>query len=426
MTEAAVKQYYTSDNIEQAETFFQDLYASKKVINLINTKQNVMIRCEKKKESVLAHKTMSKNTLKSILKRYWNTDLYITPNTFCPSGNRQGDARESNLFAIYTFAIDIDYKKKGNAISNPLNYYYDCIAEVLPMPPNWIEYGHNLRLIYILAEPIYAKTKSGRKLKASVKRVQAYLCDLLNRELDSNAERQTLCSYYRVPGSINTKDSSIIQYEHISSDKYTIQEILTEFMPELPQWYEDWKKKKNVVGKKNQIYKIYNQYQLWSERKEILEKVRMIDDINREKTCLWYAVACLWIDENIDVIETLKEFNKGFKEPLKEKEIESKFRTLKELFKKDRYKVKNETIRNDIGLSEAQGKELGLMGKREQDKLAKIAAGQTREQIALRNYQMFKVYREQKLKLQEIADIMNISLRTCKEYSRKMKEENMQ
>ena len=422
MTEAARK-FYTA-NSNNTEQFFKDLYLTEiDIINLKDSKQNVIIRNEKKKESILAYKTLSKYTLNSILNKFWNTDLYITPNTFCPSGERQGCAKESNLFAIYTFAIDVDYKKTGNAISNPLNYYYDCIADVLPMPPNYIEYGHNLRLIYILSKPVYVKTKSGRTLKKSIKRVQAYMCDLLNRELDCNAERQTLCSYYRIPGSINTKDNSIIQYEHVSSDKYTIQEILTEFIPELPEWYELWKNKKNVVGKKNQIYKIYNQYQLWSERKEILERVRQLDNINREKTCFWYAVACLWIDESVDVIETIKKFNKGFKEPLKDKEIESKFRTLKELFKKDKYKVKNETIRNDLGLNEEQGKEVGLMGKREQEKLEKIARGETRQQIALKNYETYKVYKEQGMKIKDIAEKMGLKIDTIKSYGRKYKRE---
>lgn len=63
------------------------------------------------------------------------------------------------------------------------------------------------------------------------------------------------------------------------------------------------------------------------------------------------------------------------------------------------------------------------MGKREQEKLEKIARGETREQIALKNYQMFKVYREQGLKLKEISEKMGISLGTCKLYGQRLKKE---
>lgn len=396
------------------QRFLTDIYSKADT----NSKENIIIRQGKKKRSYLL--TNYKILNQEIQKQFYQQDTYISINTFSPAGKKQGNASYNNLYAVYAWCIDIDYKKTGNEQSNPLNYYYDCISKILPIQPNWIEYGHNLRLIYILAEPIKMRVRGRENLVKALKRIQANICDILNEELSCTAERQTLSSYLRCPGSQNSKDGSEIKLQQITETKLTIQEILTEYMPDIPDWYESWK-----ATKQKKVIQIHNSSGLWIDRLKGLENLRDSNiNYNREKMIFWYAVGSYYTHTDKTLYAICQEFNKTLPKPYAEKTIRSKFRTIDDLMKQRHYKIKTVNLIDELGITKQEAERVGIMDKRTMERLEKIQNGTTRKQLAEKNYQTFCELRKQGFKLQEIADKMNMGIDQMKRYSQRQKSEN--
>lgn len=417
----AVNYYKDTDENSIKAAYLWDLYSAR-----YDSREYVIVRQGKLKLS--RNVNIFIEGADSLLQRFYGHDLTFTPNTFktSPKGE-QGDARYNQLYAVYTFAVDVDYKKTGNEHSDPLAYFYDEVAQLLPVQPNYVEYGHNLRLIYILAEPIKAQISSGRKLMKAIRCIQERICTRLNNELGCNAERQTLSSTYRVPGSVNSKDGSIVRIQYISGERYTVQELLDE-LPALPEWYESWKEKSRVGRKKGNISKIYNSYQLWTERCEKLRRVAAASStVHREKLLFWYGVGLCYahqVNSQDELMKALCELNKTFKQPLQEKEIRSKMRRLYELH--NQYKVKDSTLIADINISESEAEEAGMaekLTKRDRERLEKIAAGQTRQQIAEKNYLTFCEYKKRGYKKREIIAATGISEKMVEKYTTRYNKE---
>lgn len=394
------------------QDFITDIYAAADSRSI----ENIIVRQGKKKRSYLLKNYLALSG--SITQQFYQNDLYVSINTFCPSGDKKGNASYNNLYAVYAWCIDIDFKKSGNELSNPLEYYYDCISELLPVPPNWVEYGHNLRLIYILDNSIKCRVRGSNKLIKALQAAQKRICDILNDNLDCTAERQTLSSYLRMYGSTNNKDGSKIQLEHISDVKYSVHELLYE-LPDLPDWYSDWKSSKH--GKVTQIH---NSSGLWLDRLKALENLRDSNiNYNREKLIFWYAVGSCYTHTDKSLYTICQEFNKTLSRPYADKTIRSKFRTIDDLMKQKQYKIKTVNLIDELGISEAEAERVGIMDKRTLERLEKIKNGTTRKQLADKNYQTFCELRKQGLKLQEIADKMNMSLVQVKRYSQRLKKD---
>lgn len=213
--------------------YFADLWGQ--IINPSDYTENIIVRNGRKKSSWTLTDMMNTFQRSHFFKKFWKTDLFFTPNTFRPCGSFDGDAHERNLFRICSWALDVDYDKNPHYIRDsytPLQIFgllEDLISRNILPAPNWIEYGHCFRMIYILKDPVGYQT--GKKMIRYLKKIQDYFCKIINTELDLHCERQKLASYYRVPGSVNSKDGSIISVTKISSNKLSLDD-LSEYMPE--------------------------------------------------------------------------------------------------------------------------------------------------------------------------------------------------
>lgn len=144
-----------------------------------------------------------------------------------------------NLQNIFAFGIDIDYSN-GNTQAHPLDVYQHIIDHVSIPTPNYIEYGHCLRLIYIFREPLRLYSGSKEKMIKGFTFLQKCLCKMINEEFDYcdtmleslEAEVNPATNFFRIPGSINTKEKQTIQIKHLTDERYTIQEFFTEYIPE--------------------------------------------------------------------------------------------------------------------------------------------------------------------------------------------------
>lgn len=331
------------------------------------------------------------------------SDIFFTPNSY-----RKGSDKplKNNLFNIYSIALDVDYKVNGsigNKKAKPENFFWDVISplcgELIPTP-NYIEVGHQLRLIYVLAEPIYAKNK---KMIDAVNVTLKRLSEMLNNELDCGCEPQKINSYYRLPGSTNSKDGSVVHVHSITDEKWTIQEIMDEFLPELPEWYDTWISKK---GKKK--VQLHNYFILWINRMHALKAIQQEDGINRENILFLYAQYLIWTKEELkdeEMLNMIIKFNEDFKVPLLEKEIRSKLGAM--LKSRKKYRFKNKT------LSEFAGIELNIetSNARAAVRAERIANGDMRWQKTDAKAEEVKKLKAEGKTNKVISEILGISVR---------------
>lgn len=371
-----------SDQRTLTEAFFTDLWGG-----ISPDTENIIIRKGGRKISRLLSVMQAEKSRNHIFCGFWDEDLYYSPNSFMPCGDYAGDARRCNLYRVISWAIDVDYKKgSGEQFRDPLSYYYNMLLPAMDgkVPvPNWIEYGHCLRMVYILQDPI--SMRSGKAVLKGLEAAQQHFVGCLNGALDCHAEAQPVSSYYRVPGSHNSKDASIVQLEKGSAVKWTAQELMGEYLPDLPytkQQYDRLKRKKGTARRaEGKTIRIFNNNTLLVERLAAFERLRAWPDAPREKLTFLYGTTWRTMYPEADHdhwIDALRTFNAGFPVPLKDKEITSKFRTLQI------YKYKNSTICRDLGLTEEILEQYDalclLTSKRDRQKAAALEAGETRSQ----------------------------------------------
>lgn len=382
--------------------------------------------------------------------RFPGCDLYFSPNTFrVPKKGVKPNARETSLFAVYAWALDIDYKKAYEsrydaALSSwtqqkeaeleamkpqtPL-FYYDGVLrplmEELGIPaPNWIEYGHQLRLIYVLAEPVCAARKSGRKMLAAIKCIMQRFSDILNdHDPFIGAEPQKIASCFRVPGSVNKKDGARVRVARVSGRKWTVQEILGEWMPDCPDWYEEWKAR-GRAKKPASVSRILPA--MLRGRLEAFKRMRLIEGIYRERLTFLYGNTLAQLEPGRDIMEELLLFNQGFRIPLPEREVRSKLRCCGQKI----YKYTVRKIAETLNLSE---KVLAAYGIREAVRLAEgvpmrsasDAVARIRAERAVKLAEAIEVceyLREQGLNQKAVAERMRVSVRTVQRYERAAKD----
>lgn len=397
-------------NADDATAFFNELWD----FQALN--ENSIVMEKGKKTSIYLSAMKNSITRNNLFKHFWAEDLYYTPNTFSPCGNKSGCARTNNLFRVVCWAIDVDYKKiKGNEHKDPSNYWNEYLSEavydkIIPYP-SFIEYGHQLRLIYILKEPI--NCKNGKKLMKAIHFIQDMLCKALNAAYNCNAERQTLSSYFRVPGSINEKSGDRIEIMKISSERYTVQELMDEYLPV-------YVKKEKMPKKEQHRRAAYKSMciTLQTDRIDYYKKARRIPGITRENLCFLFAVAQKELFGNKDLMDKILEFNEGFPQPLPKKELKSKMHSFCENDK--RYKYDNETIMSKLELDSDTCKQYDIYlytTKKEMDHATLVKEERTRElHRAKFEKEVMDAIKNGPIDKKSLAKKMNVSARTITRY----------
>lgn len=334
-------------------------------------------------------------------------------------------ATRSNTFCIFAFGIDIDYKKsrcsyKPEDPREFADWLFEEMDGLIPRP-NIIEYGHNIRLMFVLSEPIYAKAKGSCRMVKALNKLVKYLCKVLNDRLDCCAEPQK--QWLRIPGSINEKDGSTIHIEPYSDVEWSVQELISEYMPELEYSREELKKRKST-RRKGSAKTQKSSMSLQGKRMEDLVVLAENYGKNREETVFLYMNAWKQVNAGCTKEEFLKEalrFNSRFENPLKEKEVRSK---LSSNFNREAYKFTNNTIMEMLCLDEATCRRLGLhlgKSKKAEDKKARA---QRRAENALLKERRAVVIRGSYLagnSAQEIADLVDTGISEVKSRIREIR-----
>ena len=296
--------------------------------------------------------------LKETLIQFPKENLGMTFNTFTSYKSKN---KINSIFYVNNLVIDIDFKKAGYENSDQVMFFLenDFFRKELP-EPNFIEIGNQMKLIYTLEEPIkISKKSSGIKLFLKV-----VMNKLASKLKDFGADNIGINYYIRVPGSINTKNNSVVTIQKYSDYKWNLQDLVDEYIEELPTWYKTKQQLHLTINskKKKQYFKSLN-----IRNKLILDDLDIIQSYynsaedcgHREILCFLHRNFCLLLGQTEEeALLSMLEFNKNFNMPLPEKQVISNTNNVN----RKQYKYKNKTLLELLGLDEYDILKLRLQG----------------------------------------------------------------
>ena len=316
--------------------------------------------------------------LRQVINSFGKEDILFSLNPF----RTMDRATRSNLFCINAIPVDVDYKKikelkdlEPHQVIKLLEM--DFFESKIPTP-NFVEYGNQIRLIYSV-ETCYIP-----RFRDNVVTLARRISEVFSKELkEYGAEKQNLESYFRIPGSINTKNGAEIKvFSYDDAVIYTLSELQELWLDELPKWY---KKRKGRVKAPKKVVKLHNVYSLNCNRLMDFEKIQSyLNSIRatelRARLCfqyrnytlikLKYQNGELKTEDYEFAKEEMLKFNNNFNEPLRGHIIESATRVVNYR----QYLYKNETLIDFLELDYEICERLGLqsiykvLDKRERNK----------------------------------------------------------
>ncbi len=162
-------------------------------------------------------------------------DLMYSLNTF----NNMFKFAQNNIFTLNSFAIDLDYKEvkrlENKTPKQVLKMLEKCEFDKTIPIPNIVEYGNNIRLIYVLE-----KAYSTKNVNTLVSRI----CKVIGERLvDYGGKGQPITTFGRIIGSTNSKVNKTIKVTYLNTEKYSIKYLQDTVLPPLQEWYAEYKQK---------------------------------------------------------------------------------------------------------------------------------------------------------------------------------------
>lgn len=360
-------------------------------------------------------------------------DIVISQATFY-KGKR---ASKTNISAVKMLCVDVDYKNQNPKLPekylDPLTVFKEILPDLEHMGiiPTYLEYSRNFRLIYVLDQPVKVPQEdTKRTILTLLERITVILTEAINsiyfHGIALNAEPQKLTAFVRLPGTINSKDESLVHWVEVGTT-YTFEE-LEEKLPPLPAWYDDWKARK----KKRKGKKVITIHESQDINKRRLEAFKVIAPDLPERGCREKFLHLVFQQARVSgaTIEESQEIALGYNEllrrPLPAYHVMSHVRTNRI------YKYKDQTIQQLLGLSPEYCERKGVfngMDNRERKRRynARVKAertlnGQTKAAQIQQRMEAVKILREAGQSWQEVADRLGVSLRTAKMYGEKLRE----
>ena len=302
--------------------------------------------------------------LRQVINSFGREDILFSLNPF----RTMDRATRSNLFCINAIPVDVDYKKikelKGLEPYQVIKLLEMDFFESKIPTPNFVEYGNQIRLIYSV-ETCYIP-----KFRDNVVTLARRISEVFSQELkEYGAEKQNLESYFRIPGSINTKNGAEIKvFSYDDAVIYTLSELQELWLDELPKWY---KKRKGRLKAPKKVVKLHNVYSLNCNRLMDFERIQSyLNSIGvtelRARLCFLYRNYILIKNkyqngelksEDYELAkEEMLKFNNNFNEPLRGHIIESATRVVNYR----QYLYKNETLIDFLELDYELCERLGL------------------------------------------------------------------
>lgn len=270
-------------------------------------------------------------------------DLMFSLNTY----NNMHNHSNNNIFTINSFAIDVDFKECRRLQSKTPKQILKMLEasefdKSIPKP-NVIEYGNNMRLIYVVE-----KAYSTRDVKSLVTRI----CNVIgDRLIDYGAKGQPITTFARVNNSINTRNNKKIKVIYLDIPKYTIKSLQKDVLPPLPDWYAEYKNKRSRRAVTSKVIDFGEHFGERSRSREynigrISDFFKIVEYFNGEvdgRRYMCFQVrnhAKLAGMSNAEAEEIMQQLNDRFKYPLKWNVIEQDTRNVE----RKQYYYKSEKI----------------------------------------------------------------------------------
>lgn len=266
---------------------------------------------------------------------YSPNNLYLTMNGFITPNS----ARESNLLYLNAFAIDLDYRKYTRFQNEePLVVYQklQCYFGILLPHPTYIEFGHQLRLIYIFDQYMGLSKKSRKKQIALVKKIKKTLENNLQshpwaKDFGLDIGGNNLTSFVRIPFSFSTARKYKYQVKILKvGSKINLATLQKWWLPPLGNWYDPnycFKKSKpkntaSFTPTRSSNYDELNRAHL----RDLLKIQNYYNTIetkgHRELLCHVYFLYAYMLYESLDIArQAVLEYNANFINPLPERNL---------------------------------------------------------------------------------------------------------
>ncbi len=335
--------------------------------------------------------------LREVLNKFPKEHLGMTFNTFTHYKSKN---KINSIFYVNNLVIDIDFKKAGYENSDQVMFFLenDFFRKELP-EPNFIETGNQMKLIYTLEEPIKIPKKKNGGIKLFLKVVMNKLASKLK---NFGADNIGINYYIRVPGSINTKSvalqhslyGALVTIQKYSDYKWSLQDLVDEFLPSLPSWY-----KNKQTLKKERNPKQLNRFNFTNRSKIILSDLEKIqkrcneieNSGHRELLCFLYRNYSLLAGfSSKEALESMLKFNENFNVPLIERQVISHTNNVD----RKQYKYSNVLLMRELEITEQEAKDLELEAIRGR----KIY---TKEERSEYNHKYYVAHRQNDLSLKE-------------------------
>lgn len=402
---------YTKSEIQECSELLQYIY-----VNNDECFVRVLNKTTGKNKVYPTNSLKDPMKLRQVINSFGREDILFSLNPF----RTMDRATRSNLFCINAIPVDVDYKKiKELKDLEPYQVIklleMDFFESKIPTP-NFIEYGNQIRLIYSV-ETCYIP-----RFRDNVVTLARRISEVFSQELkEYGAEKQNLESYFRIPGSINTKNGAEIKvFSYDDAVRYTLSELQELWLDELPKWY---KKRKGRVQAPKKVVKLHNVYSLNSNRLMDFERIQSylnsIGETNlRSRLCFLYRNYILIKNkyqngelksEDYEFAkEEMLKFNNNFNEPLRGRIIESATRVVNYR----QYLYKNETLIDFLELDYELCERLGLES---------IYKTKTQEEWN-RDYYKKKLKTEGKMSKKEELERLRAKIKSLREQGFKNKE----
>lgn len=287
------------------------------------------------------HNILNSNRFKNKL------DLMYSLNTY----NNMHNHSKNSIFTLNSFAIDLDYKDIARLCNKTpkqvLKILEKCVFGKSIPRPNIVEYGNNIRLIYVLE-----KSYSTKNVNTLVTRI----CKTIGERLaDYGGKGQPITTFGRVVNSKNSKTNKTIKATYLDVKKYNISYLKDSVLAPLPDWYAEYKSKsKRKVSKVIRFTKDFNDRA--KARKYNLNRIQdffaIVDyfqgDVDSKRYMCFqvrnHAKLAGMSDKEAE--DVMRQLNNKFKHPLKWRVIEQDTRNVN----RKQYYYKSQTILDYISI----------------------------------------------------------------------------
>lgn len=287
-----------------------------------------------------------------------NLYFALNPMKFIGKTIRRDKQHVAKLKFLY---VDLDiYKSEWKDYSQDQilmqleNEYFDI---KIPAPSYVVNSGRGMYLLWRIEEHINAQPRW--------EKVQRYLHSQL---VEFGADRAVVTDtarVLRIPGSINAKSHSKVFIMQSYNKKYTLYEIMKEYMQDDINTYKatDKKQYKNYKNSGNKVIFMNTPYTLLTARLNDLEylllKFRDKEGGMRENILFLYRYWTLCItDDKAKSLESVIKLNGRLKNPLTEQEVIKATASAEKYYETKSFKIRNEKLIEFLNISDVEMREM--------------------------------------------------------------------